>query len=264
MSENVKKIRIWNRRVNPLWAFVIVFVIFTLLFFPGGLPILQAFWALVTGWVSHGFRVMPAFAAKWQSTILPVAAVLLAWWVGHRWLRGFLKAKGSSLLEKWTIRHSGALLALLMLGSAAAVSISGVVHQAMWLGQTQWTEIRGARPLTIARLEMRNLMQMMHYFNNENGRLPKNLDELRMSEVNRDYHFVERTFFRSHGLVLSPMMTQPGAVLENLNPATVILISDLVEGHHVIVRADGSQDAISVEELEELIARKDWQHPPSK
>jgi len=262
MSEEAKPVRWWNRALSPTWLCVLLLgclFLLLVLMLPYGPAFFQIFWAAMAGWLLHGLRVLPVFADKWQAVIIPLSMVIVAWWMGHGFLRWYFQSSGSRLAGRWTFRRSGALLALVLLGAAAAVSISGVAHQAMWLGQTKWTENRrGGSPAAMTAMSTRNLGQIMIFHDSETGRLPATMDELWKFVVENDVILPASILTSYDGKLYVPMLTSPGAVIAELPPNKVILFSNPVAGMHHAYLASGALIRITPQELDEIIARGDW------
>jgi len=261
MSEQVKHTRFWNRPLPSFfpWILLLGFVLFLLaMMLPSGVALIQIVWAAIAGWLLHGLRVLPVFVGKWQGAMLPLSMVLVAWWVGHGLLRWYLQSSGSRLAERWTLRLSGALLALVLFGAAAAVSISGVAHQAMWLGQTKWVETSGVSLERRINMTLINLWKVMWYYDSETGKLPASMDELMEFLIETDLADPALIHTQGGNNLYVPMLTKPGAVLAELPPNMIVLISNPVDGLYFAMLANGQDLRITPQELDEIIARGDW------
>jgi hypothetical protein len=132
---------------------------------------------LFFGWALHARSAFPALAPRWTETLLPLACLTLALWLAHRFIRWWLAAKGSAM--RWHLKHTLSASALLLLGSAAAIAMSGIVHQAVWLMDEPWYERRGmdaVRTMTIN--SARQVLLAIEDFRIEEGRYPDSLIEL--------------------------------------------------------------------------------------
>ena len=226
-----------------------LFVIAVMFGVIGNLVILELAIALATGWVRHGLRVLPDFFAQWPPAIVPLAALALTWWTGHRLLRWWLAARGSAMTQAWGIGRSAAVLGLVLLCGAAAIAISGVAHQMMWLGQTQWTQDNRRSDFTVTLNQTRMMAMVLTEFDVMHGRLPHSWDEL----IDADIHdsFLLREMIR-HGNF--PLLVQPGASLSEINPWSIVTISERVNDRHVLGLANGSVTSVPPKQLEAIVA----------
>lgn len=138
--------------------------------------VLQMVYHLFCGWVLHGWKALPQWVGKWQEAVLPLGCLLMAAVILHRFVRRWVLGKFPDRI--WRIRHTAGVLSLLLLGSAAAIAASGVVHQLFWLGSGKMTESNRRVELTMTVSNCRQLMIAILEFYDETGRYPHTLQEL--------------------------------------------------------------------------------------
>lgn len=94
--------------------------------------ILEVPYHLVCGWAFHAWKAIPPFLEKWREGVLPLGCLVLAVLLSNRFIIRWAEKKRPYLT--WKMRHTVAMFSLLLLCSGAAIAMSGVVHQAFWLG----------------------------------------------------------------------------------------------------------------------------------
>jgi hypothetical protein len=240
-------------------AFLAVLLLFAGLFFLamiiGNITFIQAGFAMLAGWLIHLTRVLPGLLSQWQAAVVPLACVILAWWTAHRLLRWWFLSRGSAIAGAWTVLRTGAVLALLLLGGAAAIAVSGIAHQAMWLGQTDWIQSNRRSELTMAMNNARQLMLVLVEYDHDHGRLPESWDEVFHWNDTINAAVIIQLFGGRDGKPAIPMLARPGAILADLNPQAILLVSDIIEGYHVVGRADASVTRLAPDALEQNFAR---------
>lgn len=160
-----------------LYALGLLFVAFLLLLIASQFVwIILLPFHLICGWFIHGSKALPHLFGKWQEAILPIGCLLMAAVIAHRFVRRWVDEKFPE--RTWRIRHTAGALSLLLLGSAAAIAASGVMHQMFWLAggkvitNNRWTE------LTEARSNGRQLMIALIEYRDANGRYPDSFEQL--------------------------------------------------------------------------------------
>ena len=136
---------------------------------------------LLLGWIWHLAPAVPLLLPQWPKLLLPLAGLALATWLVHRFIRWWLTAKGKAL--DWRARHTVSATSLVLLGAAAAIALSGVVHQAVWLADAPWWTNRGR---FVERTEAAHKIRQLHIaiieFEDGHGRYPDSLAELDLKE----------------------------------------------------------------------------------
>ena len=154
-----------------VWGFVVVFFGTA----SGLITLLEAPLRLVFGWAVHAWVSMPPLLPRWKELLLPLAALGLALFLIDRFIRWTLAAKGSA--APWRGWHTVSATFLLLLGAAAAIAMSGIVHQVVWLGGEPWWG-NGRSQVTVAMSHSRQIVLWIHEFEEKNGRYPESLAEL--------------------------------------------------------------------------------------
>jgi hypothetical protein len=130
---------------------------------------------LLAGPFFHAAKNLPPFAAQWRSSLLPLACLVLAIVFAHRFIRWWITSREIRMSWRW--RHTVAAAALLLLGSAAAIAMSGITHQAAWLFSSPWLESNRRTHQTIAVNNARQILLVLLEYETEHGRYPATLDE---------------------------------------------------------------------------------------
>jgi hypothetical protein len=131
---------------------------------------------LICGWFIHASKALPHLFGKWQEAILPMGCLLMASVIAHRFVRRWVDEKFPD--RTWRIRHTAGALSLLLLGSAAAIAASGVVHQMFWLASGKVIKINRWTELTEATSNGRQLMMALTEYRDTNGRYPDSFEQL--------------------------------------------------------------------------------------
>ncbi len=154
-----------------LWSFVLTF--FGAI--TGLITVLEAPFRLVFGWVLHAWVTLPPLLPRWKELLFPLAALGLALWLTDRFIRWALAAKGAP--PSWQGWHTVSATFLVLLGAAAAIAMSGIVHQAVWLGAEPWWG-NGRSQVTVTMSHTRQIIMWIHDFEEQNGRYPESLADL--------------------------------------------------------------------------------------
>ncbi len=162
-----------------LFAALLAFVLFILTFLSAGgtLFLLEIPIHLVSGWVFHARETLPPFLEKWRAAVLPVGCLIIAVWLTHSFICRWAKAKRPDL--KWRIKYTVSIFSLLFLSSAAAIAMSGIIHQFFWLSKEDVITRRGGSERARVMMHARNLSQATYGFFNMNQRFPGSFDELK-------------------------------------------------------------------------------------
>ena len=131
---------------------------------------------LICGWFIHASKALPHLFGKWQEAILPMGCLLMASVIAHRFVRRWVDEKFPE--KTWRIQHTAGALSLLLLGSAAAIAASGVVHQMFWLAGGKVITINRWTELTEATSNGRQLMLALIEYRDANGRYPDSFEQL--------------------------------------------------------------------------------------
>lgn len=208
------------------------------------------------GWTIHAWKAIPHLFGKWQEAVLPLGCLLMAAVIAHRFVRRWVDEKFPD--RTWKIKHTAAVLSLLLLGSGAAIAASGVVHQMFWLGSERMIESNRRGDLTMATSNGRQLMLALFEYEVENGRYPDSFEEL-VPEI-FEYPESLRRLSWLHtraGKVPEPwILLRPGSAATESGDGPVI-VSPVIAGERMVVVGYGDQTVRSmrVEQLGEVLGQ---------
>ena len=174
----------WRER---LYAVIAISFVVMFLGCSGLITVLELPLRLLLGWAWHLVQVTPALLPQWHKLLLPLGCLALATWLVHRFIRWWIAAKGNAI--DWRARHTISATLLVLLGSAAAIALSGVAHQAVWLADVPWWRDQSK---AIERVEAMNKIRQLHFaiieFENQHGRYPDSLAELDLKDSTKLLH----------------------------------------------------------------------------
>jgi hypothetical protein len=177
MSEEQPALTPAQKARERIYAIIAISLVVMFLSCSGLITALELPVRLLLGWIVHLGNAVPSLLPQWQKLLLPLGCLALAMWLVHRFIRWWISAKGSAIA--WRTRHTISATLLVLLGSAAAIALSGVVHQAVWLLDAPWW--RNGR--STERREATNKIQQLHLaildFENEHDRYPDSLAEVK-------------------------------------------------------------------------------------
>jgi hypothetical protein len=210
---------------------------------------------VVCGWFLHAWKALPHLFGKWQEAVLPVGCLLMAAVIAHRFVRRWVNEKFPE--RAWRIRHTAGALSLLLLGSAAAIAASGIVHQFFWLAGGKVIQSNMRMDLTMATSNGRQLMMALLDYGNENGRFPHTFEELEMDYG--EYSGIRRLWWLDtrDGKVPEPwILLRPGSSEVALDDEPVI-VSPVIAGEGMVVvgYGDSSVRRIYADKLKEVLGQ---------
>jgi hypothetical protein len=247
--------RTWIIR-GVLWTFVIL--VFS--FFGSCTVLVETPVHFVLGWFFHAVKALPPLLGDWRPSVVPLGCLVLATWLLHRFVRWWQVAKGKP--PSWRVGHTISAVSLLLLGCGAAIALSGVVHQAVWLMSDPWTENRGRKSdQTAAVNNARQMVMALWEFHDSEGRYPNSLRELETEfDLPAQFAWVQNDFakVREPFILLHPGGTRPLVSGEPLIVSPVLLRA----GKIVVGYADGSVKSLPVDRLGQIL-RSTGSPPPS-
>ena len=201
---------------------------------------------LAVGWVRHLLAVVPSLEPDFATIGLSIIAITIATTLLHRFLRAVINPSWSL---KRTVLSTGIFLSL----TAAAITMTGIVHELAWLSRspvitdrgratTRTETINNGKQVYLAMLEMA-----------QEDQHPHSIEEI-VSFI--DYKGELFSFQPSEGSrVREPfLLLRPGEDITTLPPETPIIGAfGLDGGRCVIVRADGAVEAPYYKDLETLL-----------
>ena len=206
------------------------------------------------GWAIHGWKALPPFLANWHEATLPIGCLLMAAVIGHRFVRRWVDEKFPR--RTWRIRHTTAALSLLLLGSAAAIAMSGVMHQFFWLAGGKVLYDNRKSEMVVAMGNGRQLMMALWEFQDEKGRYPDSFEELETAAGEYSYAIRRLSWLDSRDrevpepwILLRPGFSEVALADEPVIVSPVIAARGLV----VVGYGDTSIRMMRAEELPELL-----------
>lgn len=169
-----------------LYAFILMFF----MGFTGNTWPIEIAFHLIAGPIIHGWRHLPPFVAQWRSSLLPLACLVVAIALVHRFICWWIVKK--EIRKTWRWEHTAAAGSLVLLGSAAAIAMSGITHQAAWLFSSPWLEDNRRTSQTVAINNARQVLLALFEYETAHGRYPDTLDEaVKASELSQQMLWVE-------------------------------------------------------------------------
>jgi hypothetical protein len=205
------------------------------------------------GWLFHGIRTLPQILGNWEAFMLPSGCLILAGFLIHRFVQRCLVAQGRSRRLRPT--DTIAALSLLLLGCGAAIALSGIVHQAVWLMSDPWTENRRAN-LTSCVSNARQLMLAITEFHDKKGHYPNSLQEL-VTELNIPPQLTWVKY--GTGKVSEPfILLYPGRKQAMKGEEPLIVSAILERGQKIVVGyGDSSVRILSAKMLNTILENRD-------
>jgi hypothetical protein len=217
--------------------------------------ILEAPFHFLIGWLIHFVTAVPPLLGSWWMILLPIGCLMVAGFLLHRFVRWWIKAKGNGII--WQPVHTVTALGIFLLGCGAAIAMSGVVHQLVWLSKDPWTEDRSRKSYqTEAVNNARQLLFALFEFQETEGRQPDSLQELEGKyQIPRRLCWV-RT---SGGKVPEPfVLLYPGGTESEAKKPWIVspLIGSV--GNIVVGYSDGSVTSLPAGSLEKILQSRDF------
>lgn len=146
-------------------------VVLGIIGFQGPVLILHAAYLIVAGWIHFLFRVGPEIS--WNPAMIgsSIFVLVLAIIGLHLVIRHFRK--------NWQLRGTFAFTGLIGVLFAAAIAVTGIVHQSIWLAKGEivssgWS----GYSLSLNMSNVRQLMLALRTFEEDNGMMPTSIYEL--------------------------------------------------------------------------------------
>ncbi len=222
---------------------------------------------LVFGWLIHASKALPHLFGRWDEAILPLGCLLMAAVIAHRFVGRWVDEKFPD--RTWRIRYTAGALSLLLLGSAAAIAASGVVHQMFWLAggkvieNTRWIE-----PV-MAYSNGRQLMLALNEYRDANGIYPHSFEQLVPEQMHPESLRQLLWLESRDGKVPEPwLLLNPGFAEAELAPQPVILSPVMRKGQKVAMvvgYSDGSARRIQVNQFKDILgSARTWESEAGK
>lgn len=218
--------------------------------------ILELPFRLFAGWFFHASRAFSHFSTDFfsfaRAAAFPCAAAAIALWGTHRLVLWWRASNGIS--NDWRFKHTALAGTLIFLGSAAAIALSGVLHEAVWLPQGKIIKSNRRMPLTMAINNARQLGMLLFEHESDHESLPKSL--LDLEELAGDSFRLQRLLFVDLGTQGPP---EPFIFLKSgtssNNPHEILMISPQMteDGSFAVLKADLSVTRQKPEKFVEVI-----------
>ena len=141
---------------------------------------LEFLYHLAAGWLFHIGRDLSRPSPGWHGLlspmVLPGTAALVALCGFHRLALWWRRATGRG--EGWRFQHTALAGLLVLLGASAAIALSAVLHEAVWLPQGPVIQSNRSYPRIQANSEARHLGLYLFEYETDKGRLPVSFREL--------------------------------------------------------------------------------------
>ncbi|MCW1922357.1 hypothetical protein OKA05_07315 [Luteolibacter arcticus] len=212
--------RKWLSRIWYVARPVIIFLVITSVL---GISEISSHVAL--GWPGHIQASLPTLLPRWPELLLPLGCLAVATWLIHRFIRWWCATKGNAV--DWRAGYTLSATAIVLSGAAAAIALSGVVHQLTWLFDKPLYESRGADVSRAdAMSSTRQILLTLEDFRWKQERYPDSLSELSLPSRLLTVR------------PLSDLAPEPFVYLKpdaGSDPDTVVLVSPVLRQREVVI-----------------------------
>lgn len=217
----------------------------------GDMVLVEMPFRIIGGWASHALQTLPPFFAKWRSAVFPLGCLVIAVWLTHTFVCRWTKAKRPDLA--WRFKYTASIYSLLFLTSAAAIAMSGIVHQFFWLSKEPMIERRGFSERGQLIMQTRNLSQAVYGLANMNGRYPSSLDEVNEYVEMNSYSWC---YSKSSDVPEPFILLQPRSI-DKLEDDDLMIVSPLITdlNKHAVCYANAAPILVSPEELRDMMKK---------
>lgn len=252
-----------------LWTLAILVVAF--LFLMAAVRnawILELPYHLIAGCVLHGNRAVSHFAADlprlMMAAIFPLVATTIALWGAHRLILWWRLANENK--TGWHFKHTALAGSLVLFGSAAAIALSGILHEAAWLPQGKVIQSNRRTTLTVAVSNARQLGLMLFEYETENGTYPSSL--LDLEKLATDSVSLRRMMFVDLDTPgpPEPFVLLKGGVATGIIPSGIVMIGPQMpeNGDFVVLKADNSVTRLPAAKFIEVVRSAAGAEPAEK
>lgn len=239
-----------------------VAIFFLLIFSAREQWVLQLPYHLLIGWALHGAKALSHFLSNVDrlasAAALPCAAALVALFGFHRLVLWWRQATGRS--GEWRIKHTALAGVLALLGSSAAIALSGVLHEAVWLPQGKVIQSNHSSTRMLALNDARNLGFHLFDYQDEHGVFPDSMRDLEKFVTEQESGFRFASFARlDHPSPAEPFVfVNPGAPSDGLREFILIGPQLPGRGEFVVVRSDLSTATMPRSKFIEVVTSASW------
>lgn len=220
------------------------------------LPGLQLIGHLLTGWFRHFVVNAPHLGWNPPTVALGVFCALAATWLTHRFIKSL---RGGP----WAPRQTVLAVGLFLAATAAAVGMTGIVHELAWLARTPILQNNRATDRTYAMSNGKQLHLALLEAHSE-GLNPTTLEELIESGPGDPEALADLATYPVPGSQIEErfVLLQPGRDAISIPTEVPVLAAfGFPENRCVVVFNNGSARQISTDELNRLLAEKPWNNP---
>ncbi len=151
------------------WLVLIVIGLFLILGVLAGFGewTIQALWALISGWATYPFKILPQVSYNVEMILCGITALALAMYFAHRFLR-WLAEQLVILPCPWSFKHTSCLSFLLLSMFGTSIAMTGIIHQTAWLSTSESiTRTRGIWETGTQEGEAQYLLYHLYEFSEE-------------------------------------------------------------------------------------------------
>ncbi|MCP5545859.1 MAG: hypothetical protein H7A50_00645 [Akkermansiaceae bacterium] len=236
-----------------LVALLVLLVAYGSLILARGTAPLEFVIRVLIGWVFHLRDAgLPAVMGNAGALWFPLACLVLAGWMAHRFLVWWAAARNRT----WRPGTSACLVALFVLASASAIAMSGVFHQMMWLAGSKIVESNRRTNLTMAINNLRQLWLVVMDFEAEHGRHAESLEELVAIQPDVAPLIYLRTLDDE-----SPPERVAYLRPDDASFPAPLFVGPWIDGKVPVAFTDGSVRSVSAKEATRLLAGKPAESP---
>jgi hypothetical protein len=220
------------------------------------IPGLQLIVHLLTGWFRHFVVNAPHLGWNPATVALGVFCALAATWLTHRFIKSL---RGGP----WAPRQTVLAVGLFLAATAAAVGMTGIVHELAWLARTPILQNNRATDRTYAIINGKQLHLVLLEANLE-GRHPTTLEELVEFDFIDPESFADLAAYQVPGSKIEErfVLLQPGRDAFSIPTEVPVLAAfGFPENRCVVVFNDASARHLSTDELDRLLDEQPWDSP---
>ena len=232
-----------------IYSLLLLFVVFV----TSWAVLIEAPVHFLIGWFFHARETLPPLAEKWRALIMPLACLVLAGFLMHRFIRWWLREKNSHLI--WKATHTVSAMALILLGAGAAIAMSGIAHQLAWLpGEPLIKDGSRSNKARLAKTtnNARQIMLALDQFHNDRGHYPISFEEIQKGSDLSPKDFQVET---SPSKLSEPfILLKPGGT-RSLGTADPVILSPVlpIENRVLVGYSDLSVRALRARDFEQIL-----------
>lgn len=255
--ESIRKSTGIHRKIG-CGVIIVVFVVLVLPLFGRSVWLLELGYHLGLGWLLH-FKECLVRLGQDPAKIVgfaapPVLAAMGALIGFHRLAQWWMRERG--VPEAWCFSQSATVGLLVLLGSGAAIALSGVLHELAWLPQGEITRSNRRTNLTLAINNARQLGIGMFEYETEYGERPKVWKDIEKIEWGGYGNWSRLIYLRFNSFSPpEPFVLLPSDTTLGDDPNSALMISPWIldSGKFVVLKADMSVTSLPASRLAEVL-----------